>query len=188
MPTLSQVSTQQVPVLGAGVDPTSAEYAKNRVQQFQTQTQPAFGEGLRSLRSYIRSSRGLGDSGIEASQVAGLAQSRDRQIGDYATQVGKEQSDLSQRNKEREQARKWQLEDQSFQERQNTIAADRAKQEAQDRMWGSILGGAAGLAGNVLFPALRGANATTAPVPVPKVSDPTPPPSIYDGSIMEGYK
>lgn len=186
MPGLQQVSTQQIPPVVGSADPLSPEFAQNRIDRFTAQTAPQAHQGLRDLRSYIRSSRGLADSGIEASQVAGAMQSRDRQIGDYAGQVGEDQANMAERNRVREQQRGWQKEDQAWQERQDAIRADAAKQAAQDQMWGSIVGGAAGLAGNVLFPALRGTNAAAGAVKPTPVSPPIINPYTgFDGSISE---
>ncbi len=170
MPDLQQVSTQETAPLDSSVDPLSSQFAQNRVSRYQAQTQPAANEGLRSLRSYIRSSRGLADSGIEGAEVGGLAQSRERQIGDYAGQVGEDQANMAERNKVRQQQRGWQKEDQAYEEHQRALAADRAKQSEQDKMWGTIMGGVGGIAGNLIFPGIGGMIGS-------KLGDLAPPPS-----------
>lgn len=156
MPDLSQVSTQQQAPLDASVDPLSQQFATNRIQRYTQDTQPAATEGLRSLRSYIRSSRGLADSGIEASQVGGLMQSRQREIGDYAGKVGEDQANMAQADKVREENYKHHIDDQQYEEQQRAKEADAAKQAEQDKMWGSILGAVGGIAGNIILPGIGG--------------------------------
>ncbi len=151
MPTLSQLSTAKIPS-AVGMDPLSAEYGQRQVDRFQQQTQPQFNEGLRSLRSYIRSSRGLADSGIEAGEVGGLVQGQANKVNDFAGRIGEQQVALSDAERVRQQARKWQKEDQQMAMDTEERQASRKAQEQQDALWGNIIGSGAEWVANMYAP------------------------------------
>lgn len=146
MPALSQVSTQQAPSF-AGLSPLTPEYGQAQVQTYAKNTQPQYQSGLRDLRSYMRSSRGLGDSGIEASQVAGLEQSRQGQLGDYAGQVGQQQAQANEAERQAQRNRSWQVQDQQWQAKQAQEARDAQERAGQAQLWSQMLNPVGQLAG-----------------------------------------
>lgn len=140
MPPLQQVSTQQAPSFD-GPSPLDPAFGDAQVDAYAKRTAPVRKQGLRDLRSYMRSSRGLADSGIEASQVAGLVQSQQGEIGDYASNVGQQQAQAREVERQRQQARGWQVEDRDLGIKQNQEAAAAQERAAQAALWADIAGG-----------------------------------------------
>lgn len=146
MPPLMQASTEQRPAF-QGLSPMDQGFSDARVQAYESQTKPRFKQGLRDLRSYIRSSRGLADSGIEGSQVSGLMQSRSAELGDYASGVGQEQARMLENERQRQQARSWQVEDRDKAAAERAAERENQRQAQQAQLWASILDPVGGVVG-----------------------------------------
>lgn len=163
MPAMQQVSTQQAPNY-QGLSPLDPGFVDQQVQGFQKRTQPQYKQGLRDLRSYMRSSRGLGDSGIEASQVAGLQQSRASDLGDFASQAQSNQAQMQEIERQRQQQRAWQVEDRDFQAQKQAEAMAAQERAQQGQLWGDILGAVGGPIGYGVAK-LLGGNSSASSVP-----------------------
>ena len=159
MAALQQPSTMQAPNY-QGVSPLDPEYVNQQVAGYQKRTQPAYRSGLRDLRSYIRSSRGLGDSGIEASQVAGLEQQRMSDLGDFTSGAQQQQAQALEQQRQRERGRQWQVEDRDFARRAQLDDAQRA---AQGQLWQTILNPVGSLVGQGLGSIIGGRQKTDVP-------------------------
>ena len=162
------------PTMDPNLLPSSPEYAKQRMNLYERQTQPGFTQGQRALRSYIRSSRGLGDSGIEGALVGESFQRRGDELGNQASQIGLEVAGTNEQNRRRAEGRQWQLDDYNRaleeQKRQEGLAADQRSQQltgdilqSAGTLVGSYYGGPAG--GAAAGGAIGAARGDTSPKP-----------------------
>lgn len=162
------------PTLDPNIMPNSPEYAKQRMDLYTRETNPQYTSGQRALRSYIRSSRGLSDSGIEGAEIGKSIQDRYNDIGNQASKVNIEQAGMNEKNRQIQQQRDWQLQDYQRaleeQKRQEGLAADQRSQamvgdilQSAGTLVGSYYGGpAGGAAAGGAIGAARG-NQTPAP-------------------------
>lgn len=179
----------------------SPEYQEAIVGQAERRLKPRYQQSLDSTRQRF-ASRGLMDSGLGAQAELGLRQAYLDQLGEVGTQAAIRGADVTEQNRRREQERGWQVEDRNMLEERLRRQADMEESRANNQIWGSLIGGAAGgfggLAGQALFGALSGSNRQPQAAPAALMLDSPPalpdvqdfdygPYGGYDPSYMDPY-
>ncbi len=190
-PSYLQPSTRRAAPLAPGTSPTSPEYAQNLVDRYAIQTEPTFKQSKRDWRADVRSSRGLGDSGIEAMGNLGLKQGRSAELGAFAGQVGQHQADLGETERVRQMLRGWNVEDRDVARGDRRMEREAAEGGQQAQLWGDIMAAAGQMVGGPLLSRLFSGGNQKMPYDSPRMAsweiDPLnfpeppmlPPPAIY---------
>ncbi len=151
MPPFQQPSTQMISPLKAGTVAGSPEYNQYMVDRYAADTTPAFKQNMRAGRSYMRSSRGLTDSGLEGAYAAGNVQQRNTDINRYAADLGQQSAGNAYQDQVRKQAHDWMIEDEKRRLDEAHSMQDKMRamqqQQNQDQLWGNILKSAGTLVG-----------------------------------------
>lgn len=143
MPSFQQPSTTMIKPLPAGAVAGSPEYNQYLTDRYATDTQPAFKRNMRAGRNYMRSTRGLADSGLEGAYAAGNVQQQNQDVNRFAADLGQQSAGFAQQDAVRKQIHDWQVSDETrrmseAKDQQARMAAQR-KQAADDALWGNIL-------------------------------------------------
>lgn len=137
----------------------SPEYQDAIVSNTERRLKPQF-KRANEQQQQLFASRGMLDSGLGAQAGLGLREAYLDQLGGTAERAAVRGADTAEENRRRTESRGWQVEDRNMIEERLRRQAEAEENRANQQVWGSLIGGAAGgfggLLGNVAGRALFG--------------------------------